>query len=182
VDLLLEAAGREGFGGIVQAGAFRALAASRLPEALTGLEEYVGYGASSNRSRPAAVAALAELGHRQERAARERVTDTLVDLLRDPNQKVAWAAARGLGILEAASAIPALEAFAAPRCRQEQVAVARLTADIRAAGSSKPGGKADEMESLRSQLRKVMDRVEKLEARLKVPGAVVDDGVAEASG
>ena len=41
---------------------------------------------------------------------------------------------------------PALEAFAAPRCRQEQVAVARLTADIRAAGSSKPGGKADEME------------------------------------
>jgi aminopeptidase N len=181
VDLLLEAAGREGFGGIVQAGAFRALAASRLPEALTALEEYVGYGASSNRSRPAAVSALADLGHRQERGARERVTDTLVDLLRDPNRRVAWTAARGLGVMEATSALPALEAFGAPFCRQEQVAVARITADIRAAASAKPGGKDDALDSLRNQLRKLMDRVEKLEARLGAPGTVEDDGAKEAS-
>ena len=182
VNLLLEAAAREGFGGIVQAGAFRALAASRLPEALTALEEYVGYGASSNRSRPAAVSALADLGHRQERAARERVIDALTDLLRDPNQKVAWAAARGLGTLEASSALGALEAFAAPRCRQEQVTVARLTAGIQAAGTARPGGKADELDALRAQLRKLADRVEKLEARLKAPDAANGALAAEEPG
>lgn len=171
LPLLLDAAAREGFGGLVQAGAFRALAASRLPEALTALEEYVGYGACSNRSRPAAVSALAELGRLQERAARERIVDSLVQLLRDPHEPVAWAAARGLGAMEADAALGALAAFGAPRSRQEQVAVDRICAGIRAAAAARPGGASDDLDRLREQLRKLADRVERLEAELRVKGA-----------
>lgn len=176
--LLLEAAEREGFGGIVQAGAFRALAASRLPEALTALEDSVGYGACSNRSRPAAVAALAELGHLQERGTRERIVNSLVHLLRDPHQQVAWAAARGLGTLEAADALGALAAFGAPRCRQEQVAVDRISAGIRAAAAARPGGPGEDRDHLREQLRKLADRVERLEAQLKLRADAVEPDAA----
>ncbi|MCI0590821.1 MAG: M1 family metallopeptidase, partial [Gammaproteobacteria bacterium] len=95
-ELLVEAAAKEDFSGFVQGGAFRGLAATRRTEAVEILLERVGYGTTRHRARPAAVAALAELGSMQEPGRREQVVDALVALLRDPVEKVRRAAAEGL--------------------------------------------------------------------------------------
>lgn len=169
IDTLVAAAGTEGYGGIAQAGAFRGLAASRHEDALPLLLDHVGYGATSERSRPTAVAALAEIGRVQaDKGTREEVVETLVDLLRDPNRRVRSAAVSGLETLRAAEAVAALNAYRAPLARQEQVAVDRAVAAIRAGAEPRPAVAEKTVEDLQARLRKLTDRVGQLEARLKV--------------
>ena len=82
LDVLLGAAEQPSFNGIIQGGALRGLASSRRPEALDMLLARVQAGATSLYARPTAIAALAELGNGLERGERERVLETLIDLLR----------------------------------------------------------------------------------------------------
>ena len=100
-------------------------------------------GATSLYARPTAVAALAELGNGLERRERERVLETLIDLLRAPHYSVAMAAARGLGVLGAPEAIGALEAFARTRVTQEAAVVERVIDQPAQAGQGRWFGPAE---------------------------------------
>lgn len=162
LDVLEAAARREGFGGIEQAGAFRALGACRQEAALEVLLAQVGPGACSNRSRPAAVAALGVLGRVSERPARERIGERLEDLLRDPVQRVRQAALGALGKLGEGRAMAALEGYRGPLPAQEQVSVDGVVAGLRAAGG--PAKDDKRVEDLEARLRKLEERLEKLDA------------------
>ncbi|MCP4515439.1 MAG: hypothetical protein GY824_09455, partial [Delftia sp.] len=124
-EVLVDGAGRDSFNGYAQAGALRGLAATRRPQAVDFLMEKVVYGATSNGARPAAVAALADIGQGQEKATRERIVERLIDLLRDPWADTRRSAALGLQTLKAPQAIAALEAFAQTLSHQERVEVER---------------------------------------------------------
>lgn len=167
-ELLTAAADVEGFGGIAQAGAFRALAASRHDDAIPILLERVAFGVTSNRARPAAVAALGQIGRVQsDKDTREEVVEQLTDLLRDPNQRVRSAAVGALQAMQAGEAIGALRSYGAPLSKQEQVRVDRAIAAIRSGGEPKPVAAEKELDELRDKLRKLGDTVQKLDARLK---------------
>ena len=169
VEELVRRAGQDGFGGHVQAGAFRALAATRRREMATVLLEATGVGKTSNRARPAAVAALGTLGHVLERGDRERVRDRIVDLLRDPIERVRRAALGSLETLGDAEAIGAIESFRGSVSEQEQMTVDRVLSTLR--GEDRPRVVALEkhVEDLEAKLRKLGAVVDRLEARLEGP-------------
>jgi len=169
-ERLVAAAEVESFGGIAQAGAFRALAATRNDDAVPLLMEHVAYGVTSNRSRPAAVMALAQIGRLQsDKGTREQIVEALTDLLRDPVERVRGAAVAGLETMRAAEAVGALEAYKGQLSVQEQVRVQRAIATARKGPDTKPDAGERQIDELREKLRKLADTVEKLEARVK-PG------------
>ncbi|MBI2894853.1 MAG: hypothetical protein HYY06_14960 [Deltaproteobacteria bacterium] len=148
-----------GFGGHVQAGAFRGLAASRRREATEILLERTRVGATSNRARPAAVAALAELGRTLERGDREKVRERLVDLLRDPVHAVRRAALLALETLGDPDAANALQAYRASVSEQEQMTVDRVLAALRATESPRTTALEKHVEELEAKLRKLEARI-----------------------
>jgi len=164
-DRLAKAAKTEGFGGHVQAGAFRALAASRRPEALAILLERAACGATSNRARPACAVSLGELGRVLERPERERVLERLVDLLRDPHDRVRRAAANGLDSLGESGGIPALRRYRATLSDQDASAIDRLIRSVRREEAPKVAALEKRVEELEEKLRKVDGSVQKIEAR-----------------
>src|SRR5690606_19979024 len=93
--------------GRAQSGAFQALGATRNTDAIPLLRAYAAYGGSPIHARPAAVRALATLAKNLERPQRAPIVEALTDLLRDPWQSVAFAAARGLADLGEPAAISA---------------------------------------------------------------------------
>lgn len=169
-ERLAKAAAEDGFGGHVQSGAFRALAASRREEAIPLLTAATAYGATSNRARPMAVMALGGMGRLQDKAPRARIVEALVDLLRDPLHRVRGAAVTGLQMMGATEASGALEAYRRPLSVQEQVRVDRALQAIRAAAKPKPIESEKLMDELRETVRKLRDRVDALEAKAKEPG------------
>lgn len=156
--------------GLAQSGALRGLAASRHSEAAPLLQARVGYGNTSNRARPAAVLALAELARTQDRPARERAAEQLVDLLRDPIPRVRQAALSGLQKLRVGAAIPAVTAYRAPLPVQEQVRVDAVLADLRQGEDAATARVEKELEELRATLRKVEDRVARLAGESEADG------------
>jgi aminopeptidase N len=164
LDMLLSAARQPSFNGIVQGGALRGLAASRRPEAVDMLLQSVRFGATSIYVRPSAVAALAEIGKGLELRERERVVDTLVDLLRDPHYRIALAAVRGLGVMGTPEAIPALEAFARSRATQEAAVAERVIASLRSQDKVDGSALQKQLDTLSDRLRKIEDQVQRLQA------------------
>ena len=142
----------------------RGLAASRRPEALAALLARVAPGATSLYAWPTAIAALAELGRNLDRGERERVMDTLIDLLRAPHYSVAMAAARGLGVLGVPAAIGALEAFARTRVTQEAAVVERVIESLRKQDKVDGSTLQKQVETLNDRLRKLEDQVQRLQA------------------
>jgi aminopeptidase N len=167
-ELLADAARQEGYNGVAQQGALRGLGATRRPEALNLLLERAAYGATSNRARPAAVAALADIGQGLEKASRERVVEKLTDLLRDPWDAVRRAAARGLRTAKAPEAIEALEAFGRGLAHQERVEVERLIASLRDEDKLDGSALKKQIEELREKVRKLEDGLQKMQTRLGV--------------
>lgn len=157
----------DGFGGHVQAGALRALAASRHPDALGLLLERSRLGATSDRARPASASALGELGRTLERGDRERVRERLIDLLRDPSERVRRAALLGLETLGDAAAMGAIGAYRAGVSAQEQAAIDRILAGLRSADAPRAAAAEKQVEELHAKVRKLGAALEKLEARLE---------------
>lgn len=178
---LADAAGVEGYGGFAQAGAFRGLAATRRDEAVGLLMERVPYGATSNRSRPAAVSALAEIGRLQEKAIRERIVERLADLLRDPSLRVRNAAVAGLQTLQATEAAGALQAYRAALPTQEQVRVDRALQAVRRGEDPKVSGLEKQVDELQEKLRKLQDTVQRLEARLEARDDQKEEGSSQSA-
>ena len=167
LDLLLAASLQSGYNGIAQSGAVRGLAASRRLEAVDPLLNLVGYGNSSNRVRPSAVSALADIGQGQEKARRDQIIEKLTDLLRDPWYNVGMAAASGLQTMEASEAIPALEAFSQNLSYQDQVVIEKIIGGLRSTDKVDGSAVKKQVEELRETIRKLEDRVENLSAKVE---------------
>ncbi len=168
-EILADGAQRDSFNGYAQSGAFRGLAETRRGEAIDLLLEKVAWGASSNRARPAAVEALAEIGKGQEKASRERIVEKLVDLLRDPWARVGWYAARGLKTVGAPEAIGALQAFGRTLSHQEHVAVERIVKALREEDKVDGSAVKKQVEELEEKVRKLEDQLQKLQAKVEPP-------------
>lgn len=166
-ELLVDGIEKESFNGIVQSGAFRGLAATRRDEAIDLLLDRVVYGSTYNRSRPAAVSALADIGKGQEKAVRERIVEKLIDLLRDPNADVSHAAALGLKTMKATEAIGALESFGRCRSHHEQIEIERIIAALRTPAKGGDSALKGQVEDLRDKVRKLEDQLQKLAARIE---------------
>jgi uncharacterized protein YoaH (UPF0181 family) len=129
--------------------------------------ERVVYGATSNRARPAAVQGLAEIGKGQEKAARERVVEKLVDLLRDSWDRVSRSAAVGLKTVKAPEAIGALQAYGWRLSHQEQVSVERLVKALRAEDMVDGSAVKKQVEELQEKMRKLDEQLQKLQAKVE---------------
>ncbi|MFN2251847.1 MAG: M1 family aminopeptidase, partial [Anaerolineae bacterium] len=188
VGLLLKAAETEGFGGIEQSGAFRALAASRSDQALPALDRACAYGATSNRARPAAAQSLGALGRLLEKRPRERAVDRLVELLREQTRPIRASALLGLQAMGATEAIGALEAARGPMSVQEQVRIDKAIAAIRQSAKPRTAAVEKELEELREKMRKLADSLEKTTARVEAldkagpEGAATDAGATDDDG
>lgn len=166
-ELLADGIQRDSYNGFAQSGAFRGLAATRRSEAIDLLMDKVAYGAASNRSRPAAVSALADIGQGQEKATRERIVERLVDLLRDPWDRVRWAAAYGLQTVKAPQAIAALESYGRALSHQEQVNVEGIMASLRQEDKVDGSALKKQVEELDAKVRRLEDQLHKLAAQVE---------------
>jgi aminopeptidase N len=160
---LLEAADKTTPLGVEQGGAFRALAESRRPEALKPLLDASRWGASPNESRHWAAMSIGTLAKFLEKADRERGVERLRDLLRDDDGRVRRMAVMGLRAANASEALDALESYGRGLSEQEQTGIKRTATAIRHAASAKPGGPDKQLDELRDTIRKLNERIEKLE-------------------
>lgn len=143
------------------------MAATRDERALDLLLRRTEHGLTSNRARPAAVVALGALARRLDKRAREQAIERLVDLLRDDVQRVQFAAVAGLEAARAIEALGELEAFRETVTHQEAVRVDQVIAGLRRSEEPRLGAAEKEIEELREKLRKLEDRLERLDARVK---------------
>ncbi|KIG13007.1 Aminopeptidase [Enhygromyxa salina] len=167
-EQIAAAAERDSYNGFEQSGALRGLAGTRDPRALELLLARCVIGKTSDRARPAAAHALGQLARRLDKRPRERAIERLVDLLRDPVGRVQLAAAHGLELAHASSAIPDLEAFRATQTQQEQVRIDHVIANLRKTEDPRLGAAEKDLEELREKLRKLEGRFERLYARVHV--------------
>lgn len=167
LDRLETESDREGFGGHVQGGALRGLAATREAAALERLIARTAFGRNSHHTRRQAALALGNLGRVLEKRARERAVECLVDLLRDPHQQVRTMAVRGLQKMGAEEASRALRAHRKAISEQERATVDRVLAQLRAGDTPRAQALEKQVESLEDRLRKLEGLVRKLEARLE---------------
>ena len=165
----------EGWGGHVQSGALRALAATRRDEAVPLLLDRVPYGATTNRARPSAVIAIGSLGRLQERAVRSQIAEALIDRLADPVQRVRSAAVGALQLMGATEALGALDSARGPLSAQERVRVDRAMRTIRASEKPKTAAVEKQLDELRTVVRKLKDSVESLEAKMLAAGRWQED-------
>ena len=175
VERMIAESGKEGFGGIVAAGALRGLASSRAEAALEVLLARCEPGTLGDRARPAAAQALGSLARVLERRGREAAIERLVDLLRDPVARVREAAVQGLRAAQASEAAGALEAYAAGLAEQQRVGVMKAVRALRAAESPK-------VAAVDKQLAEVQDRLRRLEAELGRLRDRVEPGAGAVSG
>jgi aminopeptidase N len=169
-DLLVEGGQQAGYNGIAQGGAFQGIAATRREEAPDLLLEQVSYGRHSNRVRPSITSALGDIGRGLEKASRERVVESLTDLLRDPWEDVRWRAASSLKKMKAVEAIPALESFSESISQQSQFVVEKMVASIREDDKVDGSPLKKQVEDLNEKVRKLEDQLQKLEARVLPAG------------
>ena len=170
VDLLRAGVEQERFGGFAQSGAYVGLALTRRAEMVDFLLARVAYGAISNRIRPAVVRALGHIGKNEEKRAKERIVETLVDLLRDPWQPVSFTAAYTLPVLKEPAALGALTQFSQQLSHQDQVGLEEAIAALRSEDKVDGSAVKKQVEDLEEKIRKLEDQLQKLSAQVKVNG------------
>ncbi|HJL17099.1 MAG TPA: M1 family aminopeptidase [Sandaracinaceae bacterium LLY-WYZ-13_1] len=166
LERLVQASAEAGVGGHAQGGALKGLAETRRVEALDVLIERARWGAIDLRARPAAALALGELAARLDRGPRERATEALRDLLRDPDAQVRRAAALGLKAAGADDAIGDLRSYRATLADQDRPELDRIVRAIRQAPEEAAKKHEDAMDELRAELRRLKDALRETQARL----------------
>jgi HEAT repeat protein len=162
-ERLLAAAAQPGFGGFAQAGALRALGATRRVAALEPLIQALRPGQVPRRVRHAAAEGLGALAATLSDRPRERAIEALTDALRDPLPKVQLAAARALGHAKAREAEPELEGLAQRLARQDQVKVLRVLRRLHLL--EQEPARSQELDQLQERVRKLALQVDELTAR-----------------
>ena len=95
------------------------------------------------------------------------IEERLVDLLRDPEPWIRMVAARGLKTAQVKSAVHALEAYRAGLPLQEQVLIDGFIKDLSKGEDAKVPGLEKQLDEMKERLRKIHDRVQDLEDKLK---------------
>jgi chaperonin cofactor prefoldin len=165
-ELLLKGSQETGYHGTAQSGAFRGLAATRRQEAPGLLLDQIGYGKLPARVRPAVASGLGDLGQGLEKAERERVRETLEDLLRDPDLKVQHAAGMALLTMRATEAIPALKAYRNNMAEQNKIFVDRLIDGLKIQDKIDGSAVKKQVEGLEKQVRQLAEQLQRLEAQI----------------
>jgi aminopeptidase N len=165
IEAIIAATERSSYNGFTQSGALRALAGTRDERALDVLLERTRIEAVSDRARPAAVHALGQLARRLDKRPSERAIERLCDLLRDPTERVRQAAVHALASARAFGAIEALERYRGRVSVQEAVGVEQVIADLRKGDEPRIVAAEKELEELREKLRKLEERIEKLDGK-----------------
>jgi len=163
LELLQTAARKDSWGGLEQAGAFRGLAQTRNPAAQKTLADALPWGKTSTRTRGNAAAALGSLARWLDKPQRAAAIDQLKDLLRDNQQRMQKMAMAGLQAAQAVEAINDLEQWGNSLSEQEQSAVRKGVFGLRASAKPKEPAKDRDIDELRQKLRKLEDRIEKLD-------------------
>jgi aminopeptidase N len=163
VDALRKAASVASYHEIARGGALAGLAMTRRFEIAETLMQVARHGAAATRARQQAATALGALGRVLEKSERDRVREYLEDLLRDPQLRVAKAAASALVKMGAKKSIAAIEALQARLAHQERVSMTRLVEGLHKTGDQKVATLEKQLEDLRSDYRKLEERLEKLE-------------------
>ena len=164
LERLRTTAGTKTFAMVAEAGAMRGLGGLRSAEAVEPLIALMAPGASSYRARAHAVGALATLARRVDEPLQERIRDALIERLRDPNVRVAAAAALALVSARATGARPALEGYRARLPVQDQMGLDRQLRRL-ARGDSSLRSAEDRIEKLERKIRDLVDRLERIESR-----------------
>jgi HEAT repeat protein len=133
----------------------------RTREALDALARRLPYGEESDLSRHVAVAAYGQCARHLDRETRAEAVDRLVDLTRDPRDRVRRAAGSALSGLADTRALPALESLKRITAAQDVPTIERWIRKIR---KGQPG---DEAKALREQLEKLEERYRKLDERVQ---------------
>lgn len=163
-EKLVEAAKTDTPLGWEQQGALKALAGTRRREALQPLLDASHYGTTANNARFVTGAALGSLAKYAEPHDRERAVERLSDMLRDPNGRTRKSALSGLQTAGATEAVSGIEAWGRGLSDQERTDVKRALRAIRASAKPKAKEVEKQLEEFRETVRKLNDRVEKLEA------------------
>ncbi|MFV8755712.1 M1 family aminopeptidase [Nannocystaceae bacterium ST9] len=164
-EAIAAASGRASYNGFAQSGALRALASTRDDRALDVLLERTRIEDVSDRARPAAVASLGQLARRLDKRPRERAIERLIDLLRDPTERVRQTAVHALASARAVDAIAELEGYRGRVSVQEAVGVAGVIAELRKGEEPRIAAAEKELEDLREKLRKLEGRIETLDGK-----------------
>lgn len=164
LERLLRAARTSGHGGFVQAGALRALGATRRVEALEPLVSALR-GEVPARVRHAAAEGVGALTTALADGPRERAIEALIDALRDPLPRVQLAAAHALGRARAHAAAPALESLSRRLAQQDGSRVRRVLRELASGASA--SARSEELDLIHERLRKLSAKLEELDARAK---------------
>lgn len=169
IERLIKASNEPTYNGFAQGGALTALGRTRMQKAWPRLMEAILPGATPDRARHTAVAALGNLGrfHPARSREREATLEALVKRLQDPVARVRHSAVAALKQMQAVETIDALEAAARAATHQDAVDIEMAIDAIRAAARAKPGGSSDEVTKLRDELRTLKDTVQRLEATIE---------------
>lgn len=160
LDRLIEGTRAKGFGGFAVRGALRGLGHSRKAEALPRLLEALVPGDVSEIARPAAATGLGLLYAHLDEAPKSRVSEALVDALRDPNRAVAAAAASALVDARVPGVDGALDAYLDRVPPQDRSRLERARRK-----QQKPAPKDARLERLEDKLRKLEAELAKLAGR-----------------
>lgn len=148
---------------IARRGGIAGLAATRSEEVIGTLTHLLAEPGVEYRARAEAVLALGELGAFLEDRPQEKVRELLEDALRDQEPVVATAAATGLARLGARQSVGRIEQLAARVSHQEAVALRRVVEQIHSGSSDKVSALEKQLEDVRGDLRKLTERLAKLE-------------------
>ncbi len=155
--------------GVVRNGALKALGRHRSVGAMDHLLSRIGYGSDKSRIRASAVEALAANARWQDRARRQQALEALSDLVRDPQVVVRGASGRALLTLGESGGLAAMETLCHSLPPQEVPRLRKAMAQLAKAAEEGPlvSGLRKELEAMTEKLRKVEDRLERIEARCK---------------
>lgn len=167
-ELLMAGAEQVSYNGLAQSGAFVGLAHTRRDEVVDYLLNRATYGATSNRARPAVMRALGHIGKNQEKAAKERIVETLVDRLRDPWENVRFAAAYTLPALKEPTSLEPLTRFSEQVSHQDRVGLQDAINALRQADKSDGSAVKKQVEDLEEKVRKLQDQLQKVAAKVAV--------------
>lgn len=164
VELLKEAASKQGWAGFAPGGALRGLAASRNPDVMGTLLDCLRE--APTKVRPHAAQAVGALARQLEKRPREEAIEALEDALRDPNRRVRDAALIGLCGAGAKEKLGAIDAYLRTLPKQDQTRLRRHTKALRREDASLP--KAERrIDELERKLAKLTERCERLEGKLR---------------
>lgn len=163
VARLAEAAAKPTIHAIAQRGAIAGLAGTRSADVLETLAGLTKQPGMEYRARIAAAGALGEIGAFLEKRQKEQVRELLEDIVRNGERWVALAAASGLARMGARESVGRIEQLAARVSHQEAVGVRRTIEQIHGGKSEKVAALEKQLGDLRSDFRKLTERLEKLD-------------------